>query len=138
MPVSDLARNEPVTAAPDEPLQQLASTMRDERIGSVIVEQDGEPVGIVTDRDIAVRAVADGGADGRTASDVMTEEPCCVDGDTGLLELTQEMCDNAVRRIPVMEDGELSGIITFDDVERLLTDEHQNLSEVIAANSPAY
>lgn len=139
MPVKDLARDDPVTATRESSLEEVATTMRDEQVGSVIIENDRHAVGIVTDRDLALRTFA-GGADpeANTAEDVMTEDPCCVDCEAGVFELTEAMCENDVRRVPVTEDGELSGIITLDDLSRLLNDEQQNLSKVIESESPAY
>lgn len=139
MPVEDLARADPVTATPDASLEEVARAMRDEQVGSVIIETDRKPVGIITDRDLALRTIADG-ADPATqsAEDVMTEDPCCIDCDAGVFELTEAMCENSVRRVPVMDGDELTGIITHSDLSRLLSDEQQNLSEVIEAESPAY
>lgn len=68
----------------------------------------------------------------------MTEDLCCVDCKAGVLELTEAMCENSVRRVPVMEDDELVGIIRLDDLNRLLSDEQQTLAKVIEAESPAY
>lgn len=139
MPIEDLARDDPVTTEPDTPPEQLARTMRDEGVGSVIIENDRKPVGIVTDRDLAIRTMAEG-ADPSTqsAEDVMTEEPCCIDETAGVFELTKAMSENSVRRVPVMDNGQLTGIITMDDLNRLLSDEQQNLSKVTEAESPPY
>lgn len=139
MPVRDLARDDPVTATPETPIEDVAKTMRDEKVGSVIIETDNRPVGIVTDRDITVRSVGNGAdTQTETAHDVMSENVCCVDCEAGVLELTQTMSENGVRRMPVVENDELTGVITLDDVSRLLSDEQQNLSKVIASESPAY
>lgn len=139
MSVEDLARDDPVTATPDASLEDVATAMRDEQVGSVIIENDKHPVGIVTDRDLALRTYAeDGDATAQKAEDVMTEDPHCVDCEAGMFELTEAMRDNSVRRVPVTDDDELTGIITLDDLNRLLTDEQGNLAEVIEAESPAY
>lgn len=149
MPIKDLARNDPVTASPDASLEELATAMRDEQVGSVVVAEDGKPVGIVTDRDLALRTYATEETTGQTASDggtpqletaadVMTPDPFCVDCEAGVAELTEAMSENGVRRIPVTEDDELTGIITLDDLSRLLSDEQANLASVIEAESPAY
>lgn len=139
MTLRDLIRENPVTAPPDTSLEALARKMQDERVGSVVIVDDRTPVGIVTDRDLALRTIANGdGPDGKTARDVMTEDPFCVDIDTGVFELTEQMGDHGVRRVPVLENGDLAGIITLDDLTRMLHDEEQHLSAVIAAESPAY
>jgi len=72
------------------------------------------------------------------ASDVMSENPVTVDRDIGVFELIQTMADHSVRRIPVVDGEKLYGIITLDDLDRLLSDEQRILSEVIEAESPPY
>lgn len=139
MPVDELARPDPIAATRQASIAQVAALMRDEDVGSVIIEADGRPVGLVTDRDITVRVTAEGDdPDHVTAEDVMTPDPVTVDRDIGLLELTRIMAGHGVRRVPVVDDEELYGIVTLDDVDRLLSDERQNLAEVLEAESPPY
>jgi CBS domain-containing protein len=110
--------------------------MRNEGVGSVVVVDDGTPVGIVTDRDVALRAASS--PEGRVASQVMTPDPVVVDAGAGVFELTELMEDAGVRRVPVTEDGDLVGILTLDDLVWLLVDELDNLTDVIEAESPPY
>lgn len=137
MTVSDLMREEVVTVTPDRPVPEVATEMHQQRVGSVVVVDGTRPVGIVTDRDVAVRVVAEGrDAGALTAADVMTEDPETVDVETGIFELANAMYDASVRRIPVVEDGDLAGIVALDDLTVLLTGELQNLAGVIEAESP--
>jgi CBS domain-containing protein len=139
MTVSDLARTDPIAATRDASIATVSALMRDETVGSVVIVEDGAPVGIVTDRDVAVRVVAEGqNPDDVTAGDVMTADPVTVDVDAGLMDLTSTMAEHDVRRVPVVDGGELYGIITLDDVDQLLSDERQHLADVVAAESPAY
>ncbi|MFW5900815.1 MAG: CBS domain-containing protein [Halodesulfurarchaeum sp.] len=69
---------------------------------------------------------------------MMTEDPVTVAVDTGVFELCNRMCEEGVRRMPVVDDGELAGIITLDDLTVLLTGELGNLAGVIEAESPTY
>ncbi|MFB6068917.1 MAG: CBS domain-containing protein [Halobacterium sp.] len=139
MPVRDIARPDTVTARPDDSVATVAAKMRDENVGSVVVVEDGSPVGIVTDRDLAVRTLADGvGPDGHTTADVMTGDPCCVDADAGVFELTEAMREHSVRRIPVVDGDRLEGIVTLDDLNTLFADEQRNLSAVVRSESPPY
>jgi CBS domain-containing protein len=139
MTVSDLMRTEVVTASPDEPANELATAMRDESVGSVVITEDGAPVGIVTDRDLAVRITADGlDPSEMPARNVMTEDPATVDVDTGIMDLVDTMEEASVRRMPVVDGGELAGIVTLDDLSVLLTSEQQRLADVIEAESPPY
>lgn len=139
MTVDKLARTDPIAATRGASIAQVSALMRDENVGSVVIEDGGEPVGLVTDRDVAVRVTAEGDhPTDVTAADVMTPDPVVVDRETGVMELTRTMAEHAVRRVPVVDDAQLYGIITLDDVDQLLTDERQHLSQVIADESPPY
>lgn len=140
MPIEDLARTEVVTVTPDASVPEIASRLENEGVGSVVVADRGQPVGIVTDRDLAVRIVADErDAAGLTAEDVMSGDLCTARTDDGFAEAARMMSENAVRRLPICDDdGELVGIITADDMTELLADEQQQLAEVIRAQRPSY
>ncbi|MFB6234670.1 MAG: CBS domain-containing protein [Halopenitus sp.] len=140
MTVSDLMRENVVTAPPDESVGDVAQRMEQENVGSVVIRRDGKPEGIVTDRDLATRVLANGGtADGWSAEDAMTPDLNTVSKDTGVMELCNEIGDACVRRMPVVDDdGNLEGIVTHDDLNTLLADEQRELAQVIEAESPAY
>lgn len=140
MPIQDLARTEVVTASVDAPVPDLAQRMRDENVGSVVVRDGEAPVGIVTDRDLATRVVAEGADPTElVAEDVMSDELSVVGPDTGFYQAAQAMSEHGVRRLPVCTDGgELVGIITADDLTELLADEHEQLAAVIRAQRPSY
>lgn len=139
MTVTDLARQNPIAATRNASIAEVASLMRDEQVGSVVITDEHVPVGIVTDRDITVDVTAEGmDPDGLTAQDVMTTEPVTVEKDAGRFELIETMSEHEVRRMPVVEDGELWGIITLDDIDRLLSDEQRKLASIIEAESPSY
>lgn len=133
-------REDVVTERPDASTQTLAETMRDEGVGSVIIEdEDHDPVGIVTDRDLTIRVLAhSSNAAQILAQDVMTEDPITADADDGLLEATAIMRNNDTRRLPIVDDDELVGILTLDDIQRLLANEQRNLAEVVESESPPY
>ncbi|MDZ7700822.1 MAG: CBS domain-containing protein [Halobacteriales archaeon] len=140
MPIQDLAREEIVTANEDASIAELAQLMRDETVGSVVITNVDSPVGIVTDRDLTIRVLADEReAIGLTAQDVMSSDLCAVGPEAGFYEAAQVMSDNGVRRLPVCtEDDELVGIITADDLTELLADEHQQLAAIIRSQRAAY
>ncbi|MFP4174406.1 MAG: CBS domain-containing protein, partial [Halobacteriales archaeon] len=98
--VDEIAReaDEVVTASTDETARQLAQTMQDENVGSVVVVDGGEPVGIVTDRDITVRGVAHGqDLDSVTATDVMTDDLVVVNANNEIGELIETLDAAGVR-----------------------------------------
>lgn len=140
MPIQDLAREAVVSESPDTPVSELAQRMRDESVGSVVITNDRTPTGIVTDRDLTTRVLAESAdPNDQTARDIMTEDLCAVNPSAGFYEAAQVMSENGVRRLPVCDEtDELVGIITADDLTELLADENQQLASVIQAQRPSY
>lgn len=139
MPIRNLARDAVVSASRDTAVTELARLMRDENVGSVVVTDGDSPVGIVTDRDLTTRVLADDADADRTAGDVMSTDLCTVAPEAGFYEAAEAMRDNGVRRLPVCTDaGELTGIITADDLTELLGEEQEMLAEVVRAQRPPY
>ncbi|GAA0243032.1 hypothetical protein GCM10009000_068330 [Halobacterium noricense] len=148
-----LARTDVVSVTPDTPITKTAQIMRDRTVGSVLVIEGDELIGVVTDRDIAVEVVADGSAslthevtdlEMLTAQDVMTADPQSVDADAKIQRVLRAMNDAHARRIPVVDDDHVVGIIAFDDLVLHLAGEctHvsaqlDSLAEVIHAESPS-
>ncbi|QSG04985.1 CBS domain-containing protein [Halapricum desulfuricans] len=139
MPIEDLARSDVVTAAPETPVTDLAATMDEENVGSIVITNDETPVGIVTDRDLAVRVLGDAADPAeRTAEDVMTDDLYTTEPDAGFYEAATLMAEHGIRRLPIREDDALVGIITADDITELLADEQQHLGEIIRGQRPEY
>lgn len=138
MPVSQLAVK-PVTSPPDTEVKELAKSMDEEGIGDVIIAEDEQPVGIVTDRDIALAYGQGENLDSMVAEDIMTEDPATIHEDAEDVDLPKKMSDEKVRRMPVVnDDGELVGIVTLDDVVSVTGEELKNVAKVIEAQSPEY
>ncbi|MFB6084135.1 MAG: CBS domain-containing protein [Halorientalis sp.] len=137
MPVENIAV-EPVTARRDTPVPELAQTMLDEDLGDLIVTEDDEPVGIVTDRDIALAVARADDLDALTAADVMTPDPVTIDADATAVELPSTMAEGGVRRIPVVDDGRLVGVATLDDVVATTGEMLDDAATVIEAQSREY
>lgn len=138
MTISDIARRDVVSVDPDTDVEELAAVLRDERVGSAVVVEDGEPVGIVTDRDVGVGIWEHEEPAAATAGDLMTPDPVTVGLDEGIYDALQLASKADVRRLPVVEDGRLVGIVTLDDFIVLLAGELAAVSDVIQAESPAY
>jgi len=153
MTARKLARTDVVSVTPDTPITETAQTMLDRTVGSAVVTEDGELVGVVTDRDIAVEVVAEDGAsslssddvdlDSLTAEDVMTTDPQSVAADAKIQRVLRAMNDAQARRIPVVDDDRVVGIVAFDDLVLHLAGEctHvsaqlDSLAEVVHAESP--
>ncbi|WP_320773362.1 CBS domain-containing protein [Streptomyces sp. CRN 30] len=106
-----------VTVRPDASLVEAAQLMRAQDIGDVLVTVDHRLVGVLTDRDITLRAVADG-ADPLTVSAqaVCTPNPVVVGPDDAVSAAVGLMRDHAVRRLPVVEDGHPVGMVSLGDL----------------------
>ena len=140
MPVEDIARTDVMTAGRGQSAGNLATVMKAENVGSVIVENDDRPVGIVTDRDLVIE-VLEPRADPTTvtAEEIMTETPVTVGGDAGVFDAIRTLHEHSVRRLPVVDDaGTIAGIVTLDDLVVMLSDELDSLGGVIEAESPPY
>jgi len=114
------------TATGEMSLREVAAIMRDGDMGAVPVVDNGKLIGIVTDRDIVVRLVAEGRSDSSTVADAMTTELFTVRPDDFAFEAIRLMGDKQVRRIPVIAtDGQLAGIISMADVALEMEDERE-------------
>jgi len=114
------------TATREMSLREVAAMMRDGDMGAVPVVDDGKLIGIVTDRDIVVRAVAESKIAETPIGEVMTTELFTVAPDDFVFEAIRLMGDKQVRRIPVVSgDGSLAGIIAMADVALEMEDEKE-------------
>jgi len=119
------------TATRDMSLSEAAALMRDGDIGAVPVVDDGKLVGIVTDRDIVIRAVAEGKDAATHVGDVMTTELFTVTPDDFVFEAIRLMGDKQIRRVPVIDNnGALVGIIAIADVA-LETEDEREIAETM-------
>ena len=115
--VRDVMTPDPVTVDSTATAVEAARKMRDMDVGAVIVVDDGEIGGIVTDRDITVRAVAEG-IDPKTVTvgDVCTPSPTTISPDTSVDEALEIMEAEAIRRLPVVEEDRPVGIVSLGDL----------------------
>jgi len=132
--VSDVMTPDPVALTTDATLRDAATAMRDRDIGDVVVTKpDGSVCGLITDRDIVVRAIAEG----RDPSSTTLEDFCSGDLVTVAPEdpvaaAIKAMEDHAVRRLPVMDNGSLVGIVSIGDLA-VQRDPESALGEISAA-----
>ena len=116
MRVSECLHQAPVTVPPECTLEEAARLMGINGVGSLVVMSGGDVVGIVTDRDIAVRGVGGGRGSATHVKAVMSEHPTTIQGSADIFDAYRLLKDAGVRRLPVLEDGDLGGIITADDL----------------------
>jgi CBS domain-containing protein len=121
-----------VTAQPTESLSSVALRMREHNVGAVVVVEGQKPVGIVTDRDLALALGAQGVASRVPVGGVMTKPVRTIPDGAGVFAATQCMRDAGVRRLPIVDNDEhLVGIVSLDDLMGLLGREMYNLAEGI-------
>jgi CBS domain-containing protein len=123
--IRDLMTTNPQTVEPSTPIVEVAGVMRDADVGPVPVVEGDRLVGLVTDRDIVVRVVADGNdPSSTTVGEIMSTDLVTVDPDQPLDEALRLMAAHQVRRLPVTEeDGRPVGIVAQADIARELGDD---------------
>jgi CBS domain-containing protein len=115
MNVRDVMTSNPRTVAPNDSIRVAARIMKEEDCGVVPIVDNGRPVGIVTDRDIVIRAVAEGGPD-RAVREIATTDLIFVKPDTSTRDAEKLMAERQVRRLPVIENDRLVGIVSLGDI----------------------
>jgi CBS domain-containing protein len=115
--VRDVMTSEVRSASPSQSLADAAELMKSEDVGSLLVTEQDRLIGIVTDRDIDVRAVAER-RDPREmkVEEVITRDPVIIEPEQDLDEALSLMARNQIRRLPVVEDGRLVGIVAQADL----------------------
>ena len=107
-----------VTADPATPVREVAALMRERNVGSVVLVRDGEPVGIVTDRDLTVSVLADGRSGEDRAIDHASAPVVTGDPSMDVSDACELLVRHGIRRLPIVDpDGNrLTGIVTLDDL----------------------
>jgi CBS domain-containing protein len=122
-----------VTARPQSSLRDVACLMEQHNVGAVVIVEGQRPVGIITDRDLALALGAQGMNAETPAVRLMSTPVTIVQNRDGVFDITQTIRENKVRRLPVVdEDGCLVGIVTVDDLFRVLGRETMNVLDGIA------
>ena len=107
----------PTTVEPSTTAEEAARTMKSEDIGSLPIVEDDRLVGVITDRDIAIRIVAEGKGAETTVGEIASKDVVTVDPQQSLEEAARLMAEHQVRRLPVTEeDGKLVGILAQADL----------------------
>jgi signal-transduction protein with cAMP-binding, CBS, and nucleotidyltransferase domain len=133
MLVEDVATAPAVLCKMDATIARVAREMREQDVGSVVVVDDHNRLcGVVTDRDLVVRALASGRPAEAKVADVMTHDVVALHGDADLLAATRQMASWACRRVPVVDaDGTVRGMLTADDLALVLSELIDNLSRAV-------
>ena len=117
MQLREIMTTSVVTAGPDTDLLRVAQLMRDHAVGSVVVcDAEGEPAAMITDRDLTVRAFAEQRITDERVGDHASRPLVSGEPEMDLEEAAALMVRHRVRRLPVIQDGALVGIVTLDDI----------------------
>ena len=127
----DLATCPAVTCPVRASVTEVAETMAEADVGFLVVLDDDEPVGVLTDRDIVLRAVARG-RHNATAADVMTRHPSSVRDEATVTHAAQMMADRQCRRLALTDDaGKVIGVLSLDDLLRVAGDELGEIARAV-------
>jgi acyl dehydratase/CBS domain-containing protein len=116
--VSDVMQSPARTITPGSPIVEAATRLRDEGIGSLVVERNGECVGIITESDIVAVTAEEGDTRQLTVADVMATALVTIGPDENLEVAVERLRTHGIKKLPVVEDGELVGILTTTDISR--------------------
>jgi len=139
MLAKDIMKTKVITISPLVPIAEAALMMRDEDIGAlVVVDNEENPIGIVTDRDIIVSVVANReNPEEVLVEDIMTKKPgsrklIVVGEDTHVFDILRILSKNSIRRVPVTRKGKLVGIVSVDDIVVVVATELANLASTLS------
>ena len=135
MKIRDVMTPNPRTVSPDDTVQAAARIMQTEDTGAVPVVTDGRVLAVVTDRDIVVRVVAEGGSFSSPVRSIASKDVVCATPDMSTREASDLMSEHQIRRLPVVENNRLVGIVSIGDLavkegkDTRIGDTLQNISE---------
>lgn len=131
--VRDIMTRNPSWISASLPLIEAARRMRDANVGALPVEEGGQIIGIVTDRDIVVRGAAEGCDFQRTpVAQVCSRQLMTLPADYDINQAIAVMREKAIRRVPVVDNGKVVGILSLGDLARL-RDPKSALGQISAA-----
>jgi CBS domain-containing protein len=130
MKVSDVMVKNPLMVSPDATCGKLAKLMRERGVGSVIVVDEGKPVGIVTERDLVHRVMAEGKVPDRCSADYVSSKPVIAVSHLTDVEMAVDlMNDYKIRRLVIVgDDDRVVGILTTDDLAKNLREMSEELA----------
>jgi CBS domain-containing protein len=139
MPVGNLGPEEVTTVEPSTAIKNVSEMLDSDGVGAVVVSEDRKPTGLVTDRDIALAVHSHDDIKSLTAEEIMTENPVTIREDEEAMALSRTLGEHGVRRLPVVDDdGNLTGIVTLDDLVATIGEQLENVATTIEIQSPDY
>jgi CBS domain-containing protein len=139
MIAKDIMKTRVITVSPSVPITEAALLMRNEDIGAlVVVDDERNPIGIITDRDIVVSIIADrGDPEEILVKEVMVKKLgyrklVAVGEDTNIFDILRVLSKNSIRRVPVTRRGRLVGMVSVDDIVVVVATELANLASTLS------
>lgn len=135
--IEEIVVTDVVTAERDTPIATVVAKMAEEDVGSVVVVEDDSPIGVLTDRSVALALENSPDVAEKQAGDLVGDDLV-----TGTMELTafealDRLREETIRRLPIVDDeGNLEGIVTLDDLVVLLSSELEKAGQIIREQSP--
>ena len=135
MKIRDIMTKDIATLRSDDTIERAARLMKQYNVGSIPVCTDDKIIGIITDRDIAVRSVAPGQVSNHKVGDIMSTELVVGNPDMDVRDAASIMSDRQVRRLPIVENNSLVGIVSLGDIsleptaQKSAEDAQKNISE---------
>ena len=115
--VGDIMTPKVITEDEDTPVTQISKDMELSGVGSVVITRDGKPVGIITDRDIALKITMKNRIPGEIkAKEIMSSPLITVEPDTPVEKACEILAEKDIRRLPVLEDDKLVGIVSVRNI----------------------
>jgi CBS domain-containing protein len=131
--IRDLLKGDPVTVEASATVEEAAKLMDEKDIGDVLIVENDEVQGIITDRDIVVRVLAKGNGGDASVREAATTELETLEPDASIDDAIQKMEQANVRRLPVVEDGKPVGVITLGDLAEA-RDKDSALADISSAS----
>ena len=132
--VKELIKGDPVTVEASATVEDAAKLMDEKDIGNVLVVENGDVQGIVTDRDIVVRVIAKGNGADASVREAATTDVETIAADTSIDDAIQKMEQGNIRRLPVVDDdGKPVGVVTLGDLAQA-KDKDSALADISSAS----
>ena len=131
--IRDILSGDPVTVEASATVEDAAKLMDERDIGNVLVVENGEVQGIVTDRDIVVRVIAKGNGGDASVREAASTDLQTLEPDSSIEDAIQKMEQGNVRRLPVVEDGKPLGVVSLGDLAEA-KDQDSALADISSAS----
>lgn len=135
--IDEIVATDVVKAERDTPIATIVAKMAEEDVGSVVVVEDDSPIGIVTDRSVALALENTPDVAEKQAGDLVGDDLVTGTMEMSAFEALDRLREETIRRLPIVDDeGNLEGIVTLDDLVVLLSSEIDKAGQIIREQSP--